>query len=274
MSTSNFQIVFNVEVSHSYFEQNVCKCLRFILGPVTGVLAKRFKMKIRKRVSGFDFYIDTRASLSSFLQYVGAATGQTYFDFEISATNPVFNFFTDAPAGWNGQRVYDSNSPLNERSGNIVQLIPSLVSGAKAPQVGRLQVHFSDIINQGYTQFTISYTARTTQWQYFIVNNSAVQLQNPLISGKTDISFTGPENVTIETGEQAMLFTSGENRIPLAEVPKYKFNLVNKPASGGGQAASSSQVIFRGLPNPDPIRIGTVMTGETVRVVSPMYVYV
>lgn len=243
-------------------------------GSVTGVLARRFDVRIRKRVSGFDFYINTRTSLSAFLQYAGSATGQTYFDFDISATSPAFNFFTDAPAGWLGQRVYDSSSVSNNRSGNIVQLIPAMIPGPDALCVSRLRVHFEDIINQGYTQFTISYAARRSQWQYFIVNASAVQLQNPLISGKTNISFTGPENVTIETGEQAMLFTSGENLIPLAEVPKYKFNLVNSSASKGGAGASSTQVIFRGLPNPDPIRIGTMMTGETISVISPMYVYV
>ena len=274
MSRSNFQIAFNVDVSHSYFEHNICNCLRYSHGPVTRALARRFDLRIRKRVSGFGFYINTRASLSSFLQYAAVATGQTYFDFEISASNPAFSFFTESPAGWLGRLVYDSNSGLNIHSGNIVQLVPEHVAGANAPNVGLLRVHFADMINNGSMQFTISYSARTTQWQYFIINSSAVQLQNPSVSGKTGISFTGPENVTMETGQQAILFTSGEKLLPLAEVPKYKFNLVNNSASNGGQPASSTQVIFRGLPNPDPERIGTAMIGEAVRVVSPMYVYV
>src|SRR3569833_1345428 len=227
MNKSNFQIAFNVDVSHSYFEHNVCSCLQYSYGPVTRALAARFDMRIRKRVSGFGFYINTRGSLSSFLQYACAATGQTYFDFDMSATNPAFNFFTESPAGWLGTLVYDSNSVLSIRSGDIIRLIPGQVTGAGASNVGILRVHFDDLINNGCMQFDISYDARATLWQYFVINSSAVSLQNPSISGKAGISFTGPENVTMETGQQAMLFTSGESLLPMAQVPKHRFNLIN-----------------------------------------------
>ncbi len=78
----------------------------------------------------------------------------------------------------------------------------------------------------------------------------------------------------METGQQAILFTSGENLLPLAEIPEYRFNLVNTPVAKSGQAPLPPQVVFKGLPNPDPVRIGTVATGEVTRVISPMYVYV
>jgi hypothetical protein len=274
MIRSNFQIVFSVEVSHTYFKENVCKCLQFNPGGVTGALSKRFDLRIRKRISGFDFYVNTRSSLNAFIQYIAAATGQTFFDFDIVTLTPAFNFFTDFPANWLGQLIYDSRSASNIYSEGTVQLVPDPLSGARASHIGKLRVCFEDIINQGYTKFAITYMARATQWQYFIINNSSVQLQNPSISGKTDISFVGPEHVTIDNGQQAMLFTSGDKLIPLAEVPKYKFNLVNNPALQAGQKPASAKVIFRGLPNPDPIRIGAEMNGNTVQVVSPMYVYV
>jgi hypothetical protein len=274
MSTSNFQMAFNVDVSHSYFKHNICSCLHYSPGPVTRTLAERFDVRIRKRISGFGFYINTRGPLSSFLQYAGAVSGQTYFDFDISATNPAFNFFTGSPAGWLGAFVYDSNSELNTTSGSTVQLIPAALPDAASPGIGILRVYFDDIIKNGPCQFTISYEARATQWQYFIINNSSVALQSPCISDKTGISFTGPENVTMETGQQAMLFTSGENLLPLAEIPQYKFNLVDTPAVKSGQPVLPARIIFKGLPNPDPVRIGTVANGETIRVISPMYVYV
>jgi hypothetical protein len=274
MIRSNFQIAFSVEVSHTYFKENVCKCLQFNPGSVTRALIRRFDLRIRKRISGFDFYINTRSSLNSFLKYIGTATGQTFFDFDIVTITPAFIFFTDFPANWLGQLVYDSISASNIYSGNKAQLTPDMVSETKASHVGKLRIYFQDIINQGYTQFAINYMARATQWQYFIINNSSIPLQNPSISGKTDISFVGPEQVTMDTGQKALLFTSGENLIPLTEVPKYKFNLLNNAVLQAGQKPSSVKVIFKGLPTPDPIRIGAAMNGNTIQVVSPMYVYV
>jgi hypothetical protein len=98
-------------------------------------------------------------------------------------------------------------------------------------------------------------------------------LGNPNIAGKTNISFGGPENVTIDNGQQAMLFTS-DNLIPLSEVPVHRFNLVNNSDNSANQKVSPGKLIFKGLPNPDPVRIGIDMAGKDTRVVSPMYVYV
>ncbi len=151
MTTSNFQIAFNVDVSHSYFKNDICSGLKYTYGAATQAFVARFDARIRKRVSGFGFYINTRSPLSSFLQYACGVTGQTYFDFDISAANPAFNFFTESPAGWLGAFIYDSGSSLNKWSGSTIQLIAA-PSPANTPFIGVLRVHFNDIINNGAMQ--------------------------------------------------------------------------------------------------------------------------
>lgn len=137
-----------------------------------------------------------------------------------------------------------------------------------------LTIHFADIIEQAAgacAQFAIRYAARATQWQYFVVNKGALKLDNPAITGKADINFEGPESVTIPSGQQAMLFTSGGNLIPLSEHPRYKFDLVNNPA--GATTRPAARTIVRGLPGPAPWRIGSTLIGANNQCISSMYVY-
>jgi hypothetical protein len=281
MIRSNFQIVFKVEVLHSYFEKDVCNCLRFKPGIVTGRLLKRFDFRIRNKINGFDFYTNSRDNIAAFLQYIQTSTNQTFFDFEIENNNSNFYFFTELAVDWVGQLIYDSQADSNVYQEGVVQLAQSLSENVSATSLGNLTLHFDDIVkfrvNNGYAQFTITYKARATQWQYFVINKSAVQLSNPAIAGKTDIEFNAPENVIIENGLQAILFSSGDNLIPLTEVPNYKFDLVNRRPlnhNDSPKKASAPKIIFKGLPNPDPKRIRVVKINNTNQVSSPIYVYV
>jgi hypothetical protein len=281
MIRSNFQMMFKVEVFHSYFEQGICNCLRFKPGATTTGLLKRFDFKIRNKINGFDFYSNSRYTITAFLQYIQTSTNQTFFDFEIESNDPNFHLFTELPVDWVGQLFYDSQASVNMHQDGVVELGQSLSENANITSLGNLTVHFDDILKFGpgnkCAQFAINYKARSTQWQYFVINKSSIQLNNPAIGGKADIGFNGPENVTIENGERAILFTSGDNLIPLSKVPTYKFDLVNRPALNGNdppKRASAPKIIFRGLPNPDPKRIGIVNVNSINQVSSPIYVYV
>ncbi len=281
MIRSNFQIAFKVEVLHSYFEKNICNCLRFKPGAITARLLKRFDFRTRNKINGFDFYTNSRDTIAAFLQYIQTSTNQTFFDFEIENNNSNFHLFTELPVDWVGQLIYDSHADSGVYDGGVVQLGQNLSKNENPACIGNLTIHFDDIVkysyDNGYAQFAITYKARSTQWQYFVINKSSVLLSNPAITGKTDIGFNAPEDVTIENGQQAILFSSGNNLIALSEVPNYKFDLVNRPALNGNdppKKVSGPQMIFKGLPNPDPKRIGMVKLNNTNQVSSPIYVYV
>ena len=90
------------------------------------------------------------------------------------------------------------------------------------------------------------------------------------------MSFEGPVKIKIATGEEALLFTSGDHLIPLTQSPKYKFNLINESVKEGDSQKNriSSKMILNGLPNPKPERIGFEIDAITKIVSSPMYVYI
>jgi hypothetical protein len=144
-----------------------------------------------------------------------------------------------------------------------------------------LKISLSDILKyqnkDGALQMQIEYTARATQWQYYIINRSLVKLDNPAVTGKSDIAFEGPANVTIATGQAALLFTSGKNLIPLSECPKYKFDLVNSSGAtqdNGSRSKKAGKIIFKGLPHPQPGRFGSLIVNGKGQVSSPIYLYI
>lgn len=277
---TDFNKLFKVSILHSYFDGDICTCLQFSPSAVTLELLQRYQFKISDAVNGFGFYSSSATSLSASLGYIKAATGREYFEFDLLTSDPAFYCFTDLPVNWTGRLLYDSASVTQVQGGNTLLLTGKLSEPETTMIVGNLKVRFDDLVN--YTvagqpvNFEISYAARATQWQYYVVNRNSVNLDNASVKGKDGIVFENSGSVTIETGESALLFTSGERLIPLSRFPKHRFDLVNNLSPAGNQQAtgSRSKTIIKGLPIPDPLRMGTVQLQTKSQVSSPIYIYV
>jgi hypothetical protein len=275
MITSTYTRLFGLAAYHTYFEKYICTCLEFTPDASTTLMLERYGFKIRKSVNGFDLFFNGSGSAAGMLEHVAGVTGQNYFAFTIDSTNEAFLLFTDLSVDWLGQLEFDSSSPANQQVNGTIVLAEKLTSCALVSDPGVLRIYFADILANTAPAYEIRLNARATQWQYYIVNKSAAVLDNPAISGKPAAGFSGPESVTIPTGQQAMLFSSGD-LLPLSEVPKYKFDLVNHSSSESSsqlKSASGGKIIFKGLPNPDPGRVGIVQINGKKQTASPIYVY-
>lgn len=269
-----YQRLFQMDVFHTYFQQDICRCLAFNADGPTERLMKRFRLLIRRQVNGIGLYANAAQAPEQLFSYITAATGIDSFEFELRTNNPDFNFFTEVPSNWVGQLLYDSQHC--SATADQVVLDQQLSGNPGTLCMAKVTLRFADILkyraSNGFANFAIQYQARATQWQYFVVNRSSVPLNDPMISGKAAISFEGPENVTLPTGQAALLFSSGQQLIPLSEAPIYQFDLVNRmPASTG--STNSEQVIVKGLPTPVPEWIGKATDQTNEQLSSPMYVY-
>jgi len=280
MNTS-YQQLFHVKILHSYFEGNVCTCLQFVPAAGTLDIMKRFQFTINENVSGFAFYSSSTVSLSDSLSHVQAVTGQSYFEFDLINNETAFYGFTALPINWTGKLLYDSAAVTAPAEGNTWLLTETLSAPATTAIAGSLKIRFDDLIKYSNDQqplnYEISFTARATQWQYYVVNRNAVQLDNAAVKGKGDIVFENAGNVIMETGEAALLFSSAGQLIPLSKFPKHKFDLVNSIVIAGTTKttkSNASKMIIKGLPTPDPLRMGTVVLNEKTQVSSPIYIYV
>jgi len=184
------------------------------------------------------------------------------------------------PVNWSGTLNFDSKNATNTFSNGSLNITGDYVSKASTDFVATLQIHFKDIITYSRQEvnleFAINFKSRATQWQYFIINKSAAKLDNLKILSKNDLKFVGPIKTTISTGQEALLFSSGIQLIPLHETSKYKFNLVNEKEKGADMSSKNNlyTMVFNALPNPNPEMMATTINQKTKIVSSQMYIYV
>lgn len=274
MIQSNFIKLFSVAVYHTFYDNNKCNCLHFMPNPETVKMFHKFGFRMNDNSNGFELFSNTKSSVSDLLDYILKTTHQDYFEFDISCSNPNFIFFTALPINWLGTIMYSSQDPKNQINKDSVLLNQILDTKPMSAYFGHLKIYFDDLKkNTNPLLFELNFTARATQWQYYFINKNNVQLSNLSITEKENIQFEGPEKMTLQTGEQALLFTSGKTNIVLSEKPKYKFDLVNKSTTNYSLPANSKgKIIFKGLPVPDVSRIG-IIENQNNQVTSPMYIY-
>ena len=272
MIQSNYIQIFSIAAYHTFFDNGKCNCLHFIPNHKTDKTLKKFGFKMNVVSNGFDLYSNTKSSLSDLLNYISTTTQQNYFEFDIKCSNPNFILFTSLPINWIGAITYSSQDPKNINNNGKILLNQTLENKPVSSHFGHLKIYFEDILTVHSPLFKINFTARATQWQYYFINKNAVQLNNPSITEKENIHFDGPQNVTIQTGESALLFTSNKTYITLSEKPKYKFDLVSS-SSSANQNNIKPKVIIKGLPCPDVSRVGIIENSDQNEVASPMYIY-
>lgn len=274
MIQSNFIKMFGVAVYHTFYDNNKCNCLNFTPSAKTLKVLDKFGFKINLVTNGFELFSNTKSSVSNLLDYILKTTQQDYFEFDINCTNPNFILFTALPINWLGEINYSSQDPKNQINKDSTILNQTLETKPMSPYFGNLKIYFDDIKKStNPLLFEINFTARATQWQYYFINKNNVQLNEPSITEKENIQFDGPQKMTLQTGEQALLFTSGTNNIVLSEKPKYKFDLISKTNSNPSLPTNSKgKIIFKGLPVPDVSRIG-IIENQNHQVTSPMYIY-
>lgn len=280
MIQNEFVLAFKVNVFHTYFEENICKCLWFEIGANTKNIFKRFNCKIRNRTNGFDFYINSKNELSEFFNYLKNATNNLFFDFDIRSNNLDFFYFTEFPADWVGEVIFNSQANSNSIKDNVVQLSETLSESMFAAKLGKVIIYFDDIIkyksDNGCANFNIQFTAKATQWQYIIINKTGALLNKPSIVGHPDFDFLGPEFIITEMGENAIVFSTGNNLIPFSEKPIYRFDLISNLKMTEDKTfknTAASKVLFKGLPNANPKNMKKIGGDFDNSISSPMYIY-
>lgn len=269
--------IFSTAVYHSFFASGKCNCLYFVPNTSTEKALQKFGFKIKSVDNGFDLFSATTTSLSNVLNSITQSTQDNYFEFEIRCNNPNFILFTALPINWHGMINFSSKDPKNIINNKTVTLNQTLEENLTS-SFGYLKIYFNDLIKNlnaaSPVFFEIYFTARATQWQYYLINKNAIELDNLAITGKGNIQFGDPEKVTIQTGELALLFTSNKNHIPLSENPKHKFDLVNKNVSNTSNLQRiNDKVIIKNLPLPDGSRIEIIENDGQKLYTSPMYIY-
>ncbi len=273
---ANYEVFFELHTTHNYYRSGVCECLAFKPDTETSQLFKRYQIAVAMVAGGFRLYT-CGSNISALLSSLISGSSRSYFRFYITCTDANFCNFSSLPFNWAGSIKYNTNNTSISESGAIT-LTPGMGDSTPSAYAGEICINFNDLVSPEKNRcYHIVFVSRTTQWQYYIINRSKLELTSLLIEGNTQNTFEGPQFVTTVTGEPAMLFSSGKQLLPLSSWPKYKFNLVNRlpPVTQDGTAArTTAKVIFKGLPSPDPGYLNPIMIDNQQQLSSPMYVYI
>ncbi|MCX6318971.1 MAG: hypothetical protein NTW29_16960 [Bacteroidetes bacterium] len=273
MTRNQPTLLFTLAGFHTYFENGLCAILQFQPGNITRSLQQRFGFPLRNSKNGFGFYQSSSAATQDYLHYITTTTGYDQFEFTLHTISDFFYTITDFPPGWNGQIQYDSaNVVISGEQKMILQ--PHLSTNQTTTVAGILNIRFQDIISglqKGVPpQYEFHFRTRTTQWQYYVVNDSNVVMTNPTINNDQGIVFDGPNPVTIPSGLPALCFSSGNQLLALEERPSYRFSLVGNSTNGSGR----NKVIVKRLPCAEPEAYGIAQIGNQTQYTSPIYVFI
>jgi hypothetical protein len=122
----------------------------------------------------------------------------------------------------------------------------------------------------GTRSYQIAFQARSTYWKYLIVPKYSNGLQHASIAtNDKNISFKGPEKITLANGDSAFMFQS-EDVLPLSESSPYLFQLKkNKNAD-----ENNGRIIINRLPHPPLGLVKPQSRSNDSKVFSEILVYI
>lgn len=273
MIQSNFYKIFSIDVFHSYFNDGICKGLFYNPSKSTEKIINRFSLKYVVTNTGFSFYSDTNKTREEFLNYIKSVIGEDSFTFNAITNNSSFYQFTDLPIAKIGVLKYTSNSVESSSGDNQFVLKSVFIPEQETTILFSITINFKDLIalKTNTPTYKIQFKARATQWKYFIINKNHQNLGQLSISNGTDIKFKEENNVTLQNGEVAKLFSLENQLLTLKEVPENSFDLLSTSEKNG---TTRTKIIYKGLPSPNS-NIMEVNTKPLKPIVSSlMYVYV
>ena len=95
--TSTYSILFNLQVTHTYFKTGFSEGLIYNPSSDTKQLIDRYNFKLMLTDKGFQLYSFNNQTLEDFLKYIETTTGNTYFEFNAQVIDQVFSNYTDLP---------------------------------------------------------------------------------------------------------------------------------------------------------------------------------
>ncbi len=267
-----YTTLFRVSVAHTYYASGICECLQYKANTDSQALMQKYGFILKSTINGFEVYAATNQSIETQLNYIAQISETTAFTFVGITTDQNFYNFTELPINQLGVLTYASNHTENPTENETVQLAETFVTDTTIQEAVSITITYDDIINlhkaNDNVQFSIQMNARKTQWNYYVINNSNQEFKQLMIQSDNEIQFSGPTAVTLQNGQDALLFSSETTKIPLKNTVKYTFNLINTKATLSGER---TEIIIKGLPIPNPQNLH-VNNDHTIA--SLIYVYI
>jgi hypothetical protein len=245
--------LFKITVAHSYYASGICECLHYKASADTQTLMDKYGFALKVTTKGFQVYTTTHQSVENYLNYITQVSENTAFAFAGITSDQNFYNFTNVPIDQLGVPTYTSTNTENVATNETIQLAETFVTNTTTQEAVSITITFDDLIRLHKTsnnvQFNIQMNARETQWNYYVINNSNQEFKQLAIQSNNEIQFSEPTAVTLQNGQNALLFSSETTKIPLKNTVQNTFNLINTKSTLTGER---TETIIKGLPIPNP----------------------
>ena len=264
--------LFRVAIAHTYYTSGMCECLMYKANSDTQAWMQTYGLILKSTTNGFEVYTATNQPIENYLNYIKQVSKTTGFTFVGTATDSNFYNFTELPINQLGVLSYSSTNTQNDAEAESIQLMETFVTATTAQEAISITITFDDVLELlkvgNNVQFSIQLNARETQWNYYVINNSNQEFKQLEIQSDNEIQFSDSTAVTLQNGQNALLFSSETTKIPLKNSVQYNFNLINTKTTLSGER---TEIIINGLPIPNPQNL-QVQKDHTIA--SLIYVYI
>jgi hypothetical protein len=129
-------------------------------------------------------------------------------------------------------------------------------------------INGAQIKNLAHYNYKVFFESRSTLWKYLIIPKYNNAVQNSVITtNNRNISFSGPETISMSNGETAFVFLADKN-LPLKERSDFNFQLK------AGKLIGSGKTLINRLPLPSVEVIKPESRNSNAKVFSEIIVYV
>ncbi|SEB37326.1 hypothetical protein SAMN04489761_0243 [Tenacibaculum sp. MAR_2009_124] len=263
---SDYTKIFQLKVSHSYYDSGVCDTLIYEPSNRTKEIFNRYQFKTNIGADGLSLFFLSKNDRITFLNYIMKTTGERILEYTVSA-NEQFYQVTQWPDNKRGYFNTITSSIKNNSDSN--ELIKSFKEANNSGIVAKITLNIEDLLNNPDVDYVLKFNAKSTQLSYAFINNSGKHFKKLYIQSIPEMNFFAPYNIVLENGQKAICFISENTEIQLSQTPKYQLNLYEENEKLG---TKRKQVVFKGLPHPNPSVYEIVKQENIIR--SLMYVYI
>lgn len=254
------------EISHSYYRNNICRHLDFVPNENTLSWLQQYGLRwFQSAANKWQLWCPAQFDLANFM----SENPSKKLVFQGVSSDPNFIQFTQFPIDQLGYYEFSTEGLQQITSPKID--IPGKFN-SKASISNTVAIIDLDLgaIKSTATQYKISFEARKTRWQYYVIKQQQFLKGTLCLQGKAAKLFTGPELTKSLNDLDAECFDSTTNLLALQEQGAIELSLLIQKES---RQSTTSQLLVEYLPNPSPGSLSKAKDGGK-ELISAMYIYV
>ena len=131
-----------------------------------------------------------------------------------------------------------------------------------------IQIHLGQLpipLSEWPINYNVQFKSRALPWKYFIINRTGIDTQLKL-GGQDGLLFEYASIARLPNGDEAQVFDSGANLIPLSEDYQVDISLLS-------EKSGMDRVLIKNMPDASPISLTLSSEGESQEIYYAIYVY-